>query len=163
MVELFGRIFGSIIRTSRTNAIHAARRRRGESSPLGGTFARPATLHSQNRCLSIVMRFLGDATALLQSRRPIETGEQKWLRRDPGLGEVLEKGRAKSGESGSILANARNNVTPMDAVLRAKVYPMHQGHVRPASGTDKFVSRPISGRSCCVPQQKLGRTEKRIV
>jgi len=81
--------------------------------------------------------------------RPIETGEQKWrLRRDPcaaaRLGEVLEKGRAKSGESGSILANARNNVMPIVAILRAKVYPMHQGHV-PIQGPRNLMLL-VSGR-----------------
>lgn len=96
--------------------------------------------------------------------RSIETGEQKWrLRRDPcvaaRLGEVLEKGRAKSGESGSILANARNNVMPIATVLRAKVYPMHQGHVRPVRGPRNLMLL-VSGRA--VTKVELNREADRL-
>lgn len=96
-------------------------------------------------CHAILRRCNG-TFAIGRSRPANKSGRAaRSLRGRARPGEVLEKGRAKSGESGSILANARNNVTPIAVVLRAKVYPMHQGHVRPVRGP-RNLRLPVSGQ-----------------
>jgi len=87
-----------------------------------------ATSRSQNRCsLIVVSTIVKRCNGAIGQSRPVNKSQaSSWSLR--GCGEMFGKGRAKSRESGSILANARNNITRNVVILHTKVYPIHEGH-----------------------------------